>query len=148
MLETTIEDCLKKDSVTSKIFLGVFARDELPKKVKYPSCFIFNTKPRNHSGEHWVSVFYDQDGRGIFFDSYGQSAKTFRMQSYMDKTSILKPYSNLKRIQGNSTYCGYYCMLFLLTAARGQTQKFFDYFGDDYLKNDKKLAFLINKYKK
>lgn len=137
MLETTIEECLNKDPITSKIFLGVFARNELPKKVEYPSCFIFNSKPRHHHGEHWLSVFYDQEGQGTFFDSYGQSPNKFRMLAFMKKTSKLKPKYNNRRIQGDSNFCGYYCMLFLLSTARGHGSKFFDYFNNtNYSKNE------------
>ena len=141
MLETTIEECLEKDPKTSKIFLGVFARNELPKQVKYPSCLIFNTKPRSHEGEHWCAIFYDKDGIGTFFDYYGQEPKVYRLESYLERTS--KPYSPNIRVQGQSSYCGYYCMLFLLAASRGQMVKFYKFFNQDYSKNN--TFFLIKK---
>ena len=77
MLETTINEVLTKDTVTNKIFLGVFARDELPLKVKYPSCLIFNTAPRVNKGEHWLALHYNEKGFCNFFDSYGKDPSKF-----------------------------------------------------------------------
>ena len=41
MYENTIEEILEKDSFTSPKFIGALARDELPKNINYPSCFVF-----------------------------------------------------------------------------------------------------------
>jgi hypothetical protein len=57
MLETSIYEVLSKDEITSKIFLGVFAKDELPLELKYPCCFVCNTAPRHNRGEHWLAFF-------------------------------------------------------------------------------------------
>jgi hypothetical protein len=75
MLETIIEECLERDPKTSKIFLGVFARNELPKQVKYLSCLVFNTKPRSHAGEHWCAIFYDSEGKGTAKGDKGKADK-------------------------------------------------------------------------
>jgi hypothetical protein len=52
MLETSIYEVLSKDEITGKIFLGVFAKDELPLELKYPCCFVCNTAPRHNRDEH------------------------------------------------------------------------------------------------
>ena len=44
--ELDLKNYIKLCKKTDQIFLGVFARDELP-KVKYPSCFIINNKNFN-----------------------------------------------------------------------------------------------------
>ena len=55
-----------------KSFLGVFARECVPKKVKnLPAGFIFNNENSNLGGEHWLAVFITKKGKWIFFDSYG-----------------------------------------------------------------------------
>ena len=83
MIETALEEILKIDKDTKKIFLGVFARDELPKRVKYPSCFILNTQPRSQEGEHWLAIYFDHKRNCYFFDSYGNSPKYFGLDKYI-----------------------------------------------------------------
>ena len=59
---------IKNDKFASKNFIGVFARDQLPKKIKFPSSFIINTDKSNEPGEHWLAIFYDINGVCEFFD--------------------------------------------------------------------------------
>ena len=146
MLESALEQVLKKDTVTSKMYGGVLARDELPDQVVYPSCYIINTKPRNHHGEHWLAIFYDQNGDAEFFDSYGHHPNYFNFKSFLDRTSRSWSY-NKKRIQGLSSYCGYYCLLYLLLRARNNSRLFFSYFNNNSLLNDKKVNHYINIFK-
>jgi hypothetical protein len=145
MKEDAIENILKSDHVVRKIFLGVFARDELPQKVKYPSCFVLNNRPRSHSGEHWLAIYYNKDKTAMFFDSYGQEPKEYKLESFMNKTSPDWLY-NKTRIQGFSQYCGLYCITFLLLAARNKHDMFFEYFDDNFIKNDEKLDYFLEKY--
>jgi hypothetical protein len=145
MLETTINEVLTKDTVTNKIFLGVFARDELPLKVKYPSCLIFNTAPRINKGEHWLALHYNEKGFCNFFDSYGKDPSKFLITDYIEKTSTDWNY-NKKRIQGSMPYCGHYCVFYLLFKARGKDLAFFNNFGLNYLENDKEISKLIDNF--
>ena len=48
----TIEQIMKRDSITKNIFLGVYPRDKIPKIKRFPSCFILNTDPSTRGGEH------------------------------------------------------------------------------------------------
>jgi hypothetical protein len=146
MLESTLETCLQKDPFTKKIYAGVFAFDELPDQLNYPACLIVNTKPRTQFGEHWLGIFYDKDKNGEFFDSYGMHPSYYRLKSYMDKTAT-KWTHNKRRIQGFSSYCGYYSLLYLLFRARLKSQLFFSYFTTNFFLNDKKVKILINKFK-
>ena len=68
MLESTIYEVLSQDEVTNSIFLGVFARDELPLNLDYPCCFVCNTAPRSNAGEHWLAFFYNDRGFCNFFE--------------------------------------------------------------------------------
>jgi len=142
MLETAIQNVLSQDVQTKKFFLGVFARDELPKSPPYPSCFVFNTAPREHKGQHWLGVFYDKNGICDFFDSYGIPAANFNIENYLDETS--KSWNqNKKRIQGDSLFCGHYVILFLLFRARGKSKCFFQAFTASFSKNDKLIKDLF-----
>jgi hypothetical protein len=50
---------------------------------------IFNTAPREHSGQHWFAYYYDQNGKCNFFDPYGMPAVNFNMTSYLKKLQII-----------------------------------------------------------
>ena len=66
MYEFTIEKILTTDKETSKIFLGAFAKNEVPTEFKFPACFIANTHTRNKPGQHWLAFFYDAKGTCFF----------------------------------------------------------------------------------
>jgi hypothetical protein len=85
--ETGLEEALQKDEYTKGLYIGVLSRDELPSKVKYPACFIINTAPRSHEGEHWLAFYYDEKGHADFFDSYGFPPSMYGFESYIEKTS-------------------------------------------------------------
>jgi hypothetical protein len=145
MLETSIYEVLSKDEITSKIFLGVFAKDELPLELKYPCCFVCNTAPRHNRGEHWLAFFFNKNGFCNFFDSYGKDPNDFGLSDYLEKTSLNWSF-NKKRIQGMEPYCGHYCIFYLLFRARGKDINFFRKFGIDYSKNDREITKLMEIY--
>lgn len=145
MFENTVEEILKKDKHTKEIFLGAFARDELPKKPKHPSCFIVNTHPRSKPGEHWLALFYDDSGFATFFDSYGKQPAYYNLQSYLEETS--KGWGwNKRRLQGSSNFCGFYAILFLLYRSRNKINQFFKEFYLNISKNDAKILKTIKEF--
>lgn len=137
-----IEKVLKSDLHAKKLFLGVFARDELPTKLKYPSFFILNTHSRSQPGEHWLAIFYDKIGRAEFFDSYGQSPEFYGLKKYLDTTSTNWTY-NKKCLQSFfSNYCGLYCLFYLYQKSKGIS--LFEILNN--FENKNKNDFLINKF--
>ena len=46
--------------------------DELPRTKFRPPAIIVNSDPSSQPGTHWLAIFLHCDGRGTFFDSYGQ----------------------------------------------------------------------------
>ena len=104
-----------------KNFLGIYARDELPYKVKYPSFFIFNTDNRSEPGEHWLAIFIDENKNAEFFDSYGNHPRYFRLEKYLDKIGRSWTYND-KIIQDYfSQLCGHYCIYFIIQKLKGKT---------------------------
>ena len=60
MLASGIVQVLKQDQCTKNSFMGVYARNEIPNgPISFTSCFVFNTKPRTHDGEHWLMIITD-----------------------------------------------------------------------------------------
>lgn len=146
MYETTIREIIKKDKVCSKLFLDVFARDEIPKSItSTPACFILNTHVRTKPGEHWLAVYIDEENKLEFFDSYGRAPDLYKLTNYLNNLSKDVSY-NRQRIQGNSQFCGLYCLLFLLFRARNKEKKFFSSFTNNYKKNDKFIIDQIKNY--
>ena len=116
MYEQTIYEILSKDVYTKNIFKGVLARNELPTRPEYPSCYVLNTQPRDKPGEHWLAMHFDADRSGYFFDSYGMAPSFYGMQQYM-KVNSSKYTWNMRRIQGLSNFCGFYCIFFYYSYA-------------------------------
>ncbi len=135
---------LKSNTTTRKYFIGVFARDELVLKPRWPCCFILNTHTRNKPGEHWLAFFYDSNGKCEFFDSYGLPPVVYHLEKYLENTSTSWSF-NEKQIQGsNSSYCGYYCLFFLYFKCHNYSlDKICNFFSNNSEKNDEKIKNLI-----
>ena len=53
-------------------FVGVFARDTLPRKIlNKPFALICNTDLAHEPGTHWIAIYCDEQGIGDYFDPYG-----------------------------------------------------------------------------
>ena len=58
------------DEVTKKAFHGIYPIDDLPQSVPHlPIFIIVNTHTHNLPGEHWLTIFIDENKRGEVFDS-------------------------------------------------------------------------------
>lgn len=137
---------IKEDSYAKKSFKGVFPRDKLPNISNYPCSLIINTKPASHSGEHWFAIYYDEDKKATFFDSYGYHPKTYGMEQYLKRTSKQFCF-NQDQIQGVlSSTCGYYCVYFILLMSRGFSlfEIVNEFNKKDFDFNDFKISLLIN----
>ena len=145
MYEFTIEKILSTDKTTSKIFLGAFAKNEVPTAFKFPACFIANTQARNRPGQHWLAFYYDSKGTCYFFDSYGRTPNYYNFKSYIQRTAKKCYYTN-KRIQGDSYICGLYCVFYLLFKARNKEKIFFSKFTKSLKKNDEYILDNIKQY--
>ena len=68
-----IERLLATDSNTKSVVVGALAKDCLSKTgiASYPAAFVCNTHSRDKPGEHWICMFFTNDGRGEYLDFYG-----------------------------------------------------------------------------
>ena len=138
---------MANDKFTKKIYLGTFPIDKLPTKIKYPSGFILNNQKSTEIGEHWIAFYFDKQKKCEFFDSFGNSPNYYNLGNYLKKVSNGYKSFNKKKLQSdNSSFCGYYCILFLLFKARCfSLKKFLSYFKDSN-SNDLLLKNLIKKF--
>lgn len=98
---------------------------------------VINTDPHTKPGMHWIAIYVDSSGHGLFFDSYGnppfvpdhinrlrKNCKTFRWNSLQLQSPL-------------SDVCGQFCIMFLQYMSNGLGfEKFISNFSDDLKKND------------
>lgn len=117
-------------------YLGVFARDQIPKSITtLPACYIINTDPSSAPGQHWLAVFHFPT-HTEFFDSYGLPALAY---SFSFPTPLL---ANTVQLQSDfSSACGYYCIAFLFSRAQGFTLAHFvrAFSPSNHASNDKSV---------
>ena len=133
---------LQRDKYSN--FCGVFAGDQLPKKIIYPCGFVVNTDTKNKKGEHWIAIYFRDKDNSIFFDPMGFSPKYHKFLRYLKQHS--KTYEwNDQQIQGLlSINCGYFCVLFIQKISRNcGFGRFLKFFRKNKLFNDA----LINRLK-
>ena len=141
---------IKSDILAQEDFIGVLARDQLPKKIIYPSSFIINTDKSNEPGEHWLAIYYDKNGICEFFDPLGFSPKYYKLNEYLISTSNKYFYNN-QQMQGIfSKFCGHYCILFIFVKSRNYNLTFFlklftknTFFNDNIIKKILKENFMF-----
>jgi hypothetical protein len=139
-----IFEYLKKDEFSKRIFKQVLARDQLPQKVNYPSAYIINTHKISQKGEHWLAVYYDENGNCEFFDSFGQSPKFYNFEKFLIKTSRKWSFNTTRLQSFLSMTCGYYCLYFILMKCRQLgMNEIIRHFTKNYKNNDYKISFLL-----
>ena len=117
-------------------FAGVFAVDTLPNSVtSYPSAYVINSDILGGPGIHWMAIYFEQTGKGHFFDSYGRHPSIYNLTSFLDVNSSTWTY-NVKCIQSTLTFvCGAYCVYFLLMKSAG-VNEWLEPFGSNLILND------------
>jgi len=114
---------LRTNPHTARYATGVYARDRLPKRIRRPLAIIINTDESNEAGTHWVSIYIDKSGRGVYFDSYGLPPYYPEFRKFLKKNTSSYTY-NKKRIQGQDGPCGQYCLYFLMCMLRKKPLQF------------------------
>lgn len=141
-----IYDIIKKDPICSRFFLGVFSRDQLPKKLyNFPCSFIVNTDNQNEPGEHWLAIYYDEKQHATFFDPYGLEPSLYGFETYLNNTSKSWTY-NSTRIQSYfSLLCGQICVFFIYLMSKKLSLNYISrLFTKDYEKNEKVILNFLN----
>ena len=137
---------MKSQKETRKSYLGTFALDKLPQKVRYPSCLIVNNQKSTEPGEHWVAIYFGKNKKAEFFDSFGNSPHTFGLEKYIQNNSLTMKFNRIKLQSDFSLFCGYYCVLYLIYKCKGYSLNYFLKLFDNPIDNDKIFLKLIKKY--
>lgn len=136
--------------IRNHCFIGVFPCDKPPKIDKRKNySLIFNTGNSRTNGEHFVAL-YSNKTKLYYFDSLGASSIDINIERFIHNVKGTK---NLilcsKPIQHPiSTFCGFYCIAFLIFKDRSyEDKKFYAYFNkNESLKNDKKVVYFITQH--
>jgi hypothetical protein len=92
-------------------FIGVFARNEVPKirkNVRF-ACFVYNLDDKNSQGTHWV-CFLKYRQKYVYFDSFGSLPPTKEIVKRYGKNII---YNKKKFQRYNTSTCGKWVIRFL-----------------------------------
>lgn len=98
---------------------------------------VANTDNHKQAGSHWVSFYVDDNGQGVYFDSYGLPPLISNFQRGLRKNCTSYRW-NSKTIQSSSSkFCGEYCIMFLYYMSRNyKLEEFCALFSRNRKKND------------
>lgn len=108
-----LENILFNANETKKYFVGVFPRDKLPHKPQTPFCLVCNLSKSDHSGSHWTCINVDENGTGLYFDSYGLPPLYSEIRNFMNRNTTSWDYNRVNLQCPWSFVCGHYCVYVL-----------------------------------
>ena len=118
-------------------------------KLKKGTCYIINLSASNHTGSHFVAVFFTSKTTAEYFDSYATSFSIDKNLVEAFDTGGLKIQQFTKRIQSqNSQFCGIFCAAFLLSKQIGMSMEVFAslFAGKNLPQNDKIALEIVKKF--
>ena len=116
-------------------------------KLKKGYCYIINLSESNHSGSHFVAVFFTSKTTAEYFDSYAMPFSIDKNLVEAFDIGRLEIQQFGKRIQSqNSQFCGIFCVAYLLSKQIGMSKEAFaDLFVQKNLPKNDKIALEIVK---
>ena len=120
MNTTQINDILESDEYTRSAYRGTLARDEFVEGEILHGWYVCNLDNSDRGGSHWVAIEVPRSGSVQYFDSYGiQPLYRDLSLRLMTLGSKEVRYSTTELQSIDTTVCGFYCIVFILLAARG-----------------------------
>ena len=117
MFSHQLHSIVHRDNRTRDRFLGLYAADELRKRMSPQSLAIVNCCNRYYRGEHWLALYQDEWEDSLeIFDSYGRNPDIYNI--VLPRAAVVT--YNGKQLQSiNSNVCGQYCLYICYYRARG-----------------------------
>ena len=138
---------MQSNAVTSKMFRGVFAADQIPDSLDpLPAGCIINTDPQNLPGHHWVALYQTTPDVLETFDSYGKDLHFYSSEHFSQLAKRHRIISQMHQLQSpTTTVCGQYCMFFLLRRASMEPYSHIIHlFTDNKSSNDSMVCQYVN----
>ena len=145
-----ILNVLKNDPFAKSVFTDVLPSDRLPSQIrKRPKGFILNVDPSNGQGSHWIAVYLTEDGKGEFFDSFGERpefySRTFK--TFLQDHSSTFTWNENTLQSPWSRVCGQYCLFYALHRSRNiPMSTIVNMFTDHKDRNDTLVRNFIRKW--
>jgi hypothetical protein len=119
-------------------FLGVFARDTLPRRVDGQAGLIVNTDTRTQVGSHWIAIYVDENSYGQFFDSFGLPPFLDEFLKFLYCNCEEHFFNNVPLQCDECITCGLYCCVFLAARFNGYSYPDFisKFTGNRYTNDD------------
>ena len=82
---------------------------------KYPKSFVVNTDPTEHYGTHWIAIYFNEQMKGEFFDSYGKHPIHYNKYflDFMNRNAVEWEHK-IELQSAFFTVCGQYCIYFFV----------------------------------
>ena len=126
MNSSEITQILKSIKSTKNVFVGVFACNILPNKVrKLPALLICNTQPINEPGQHWIAIYISKCGHGEYFDSFGLPHINKYLINFLETNWLTFSYNKAMIQSVFSYYCGHFCILYAFFKSRNKSLSLF-----------------------
>jgi hypothetical protein len=121
-----INNALLSDPIISKSFLGTFASNRLPPVYKmyqgnhsWPLALVVNYDAQSNPGSHWVAIWAESLGNVEYFDSFGIPPLHAGIKHWIRTIDPQFSFSDTRLQSFSASTCGYYCIHYLLSKARG-----------------------------
>ena len=122
MNTSDIDGILRADPHATAIYKGTHSMDGMIEELtssEADAFYVFNTQPREKSGEHWMALGI-RDGRAYYFDSFGRHPGAYPHLALRLRHLFAEIFWNRQPFQSiTTTVCGDYCLLYGLLFARG-----------------------------
>jgi len=133
--------------IIGKKFLGVFPCDRPPKIKNTHFSIIFNTGDSSTAGEHFVAICAN-DKTVFYFDPFGKQPQDANIKHFLTdvkkKRRLFHWYHPLQHKM--STFCGFFCIGYLLYKNKPRKHSFRHYFDQTKLRvNDQLIVDYILK---
>ena len=115
MDEDGINDLIQRCALLKHKFLGVFAANNFPQKLKANSFLIVNAATAESFGTHWLLLCQKEGDQLIFADPHGQSISSYK-DVYRRIISLEENAKNYQLLEDqpiqskNSKLCGLFCI--------------------------------------
>lgn len=127
----------------------VFAADDVPIIWPRPVAYVFNCDKRSQPGSHWVAVFVDSLGHGVFFDSYGLPPIIPQHRRGIRENCVIYRWNTRQLQSDTSSLCGAFCIYFLFhMSLNNDLDSFCNIFKDNLNDNDRIVKRYLDRIKK
>lgn len=148
MLLYELAEFLLKKKISKNIY--VVSSDRLPSNFSLPAGLIVNLSPSTHPGSHWIAIYIDVRGNGVYFCSFGMRPKVKSIQNFLKLRCKSVRHNPVQLQRLSSTFCGQYSAVFLFYAFQGvELKTFLKHFSRNLSLNDNlivKMFHRLNKY--